>query len=160
MARGTVRPGTRSGHRATYRHGRHEPQPRPRHRRARSTRPALHNARQRLARYRHALDGGAGPAAVTGWITEAVEQERTVASDLQAATAAAPPQLSVDDVLATVAELGNLTGVLSTPEPSDRAQLYEALGVTATYDADTRNAVLQVALPRGAKNVSEGGLAA
>ena len=62
------------------------------------------------------------------------------------------------DVLdATVAELGNLSGVLSTAEPSDRSQLYEALGVTATYDADTRNAVLQVALPRSAKNVSEGG---
>ena len=125
---------------------------------AREARERLHNARQRLAQYRHALDGGADPATVTGWITDAAEQERTAASDLQTATAAAPPQLTVDDVLATVAELGNLTGVLSTAEPSDRAQLYEALGVTATYDADTRNAVLQVALPRSAKNVSEGGL--
>ena len=44
----------------------------------------------------------------------------------------------------------------STAEPSDRARLYEALGVTATYDADTRNAVLQVVVPRSAKNVSEG----
>jgi len=79
------------------------------------------------------------PPPVTGWNAEAAEQERPAASDLQAATAAVAPQLTVDDVLATVAELGNLTGVLSTAEPSDRAQLYEALGVTGTY-ADTRNA--------------------
>jgi hypothetical protein len=61
-------------------------------------------------------------------------------------------------VLATIAELGSLTGVLATADPNDRAQLYEALAVTATYDANARTAVLEVALPRSAKNVSEGGL--
>ena len=57
--------------------------------------------------------------------------------------------------LATIAEVGNLASVLKTADPSDRAQLYEALGVTATYDAGARKAVLEVALPRSAKQVSE-----
>ena len=70
------------------------------------------------------------------------------------AFAAAP--LTVDDVLATIEDLGSLAGVLSTAEPNDRAQLYEALGMAATYDANARTAVLEVALPRSANNVSEG----
>ncbi len=122
---------------------------------AREARERLNSARQRLAQYRHALDEGADAATVTGWITDAATQERTAASDLQAATADAPAPLTVDEVLATIAELGNLAGVLSTAEPADRSQLYEALGITATYDAAARTAVLEAALPRSAKNVSE-----
>jgi site-specific DNA recombinase len=125
---------------------------------AQDARERLQSARQRLAQYRRALDGGADPATVTQWITEAAELERAAASDLQAATATAPPRLTVDDVLATIEELGSLAGVLSTAEPNDRAQLYEALGVATTYDAKARTAVLEVALPRSANNVSEGGL--
>jgi len=105
------------------------------------------------------LDGATPAATVTQWITEAAEQERAAASDLHAATAAAPPRLTVDDVLATIEEMGSLAGVLSTSEPNDRAQLYEALGVAATHDANARTAVLELALPRSANNVSEGGLA-
>ena len=83
-------------------------------------------------------------------------QERAARADLQAITAAAPPRLSVDDVLATIAELGTVAGVLKTAEPGDRAELYEALGVTATYDPCARTAVLAVSVPRSARNVSEG----
>ena len=46
-----------------------------------------------------------------------------------------PSRLTVDDILATIAELGNLTGVLSTADPNDRAQLYEALGVKHVINA-------------------------
>lgn len=72
----------------------------------------------------------------------------------------APPPLDVDDVLAIVDRLGGLSGLLATAEPTDRAQLYEALGVTAAYNAGARTAKLEVALPRSANNVSEGGLEA
>jgi hypothetical protein len=43
---------------------------------------------------------------------------------------------------------------------SDRAQLYQALGVTATYDANIRTAVLEVAPPRSAKSMWRGDLSA
>jgi hypothetical protein len=64
-------------------------------------------ARQRLAKYGQALDGGADTATVTHadtatvtqWITEAAEQERAATSDLQAATGTVRPRLTVDDVL-------------------------------------------------------------
>ena len=64
-------------------------------------------------------------------------------------------RFDVDEVLATIEGLGSLTSVLAKAEPKDRAQLYETLGVTATYDAIARPAVLEVALPRSAHSVSE-----
>jgi site-specific DNA recombinase len=116
----------------------------------------LHEARQRLTRYRRALDDGADPTTVTAWITEAAEQERAARADLQRSTASAPVPLDADDVLATIERFGSLTSMLEHAEPKDRAQLYNTLGVTATYDAIARTAVLEVALPRSANNVSEG----
>jgi hypothetical protein len=41
-------------------------------------------------------------------------------------------------------------------EPTGRARFYEALGVTATYEASARTAQLEIELPRSAKSVSEG----
>ena len=38
----------------------------------------------------------------------------------------------------------------------DRAQFYEALGVTATYDSHAHQALLEVALPRSAKSCRRG----
>ena len=118
----------------------------------------LHAARHRLAQYRQALDDGADPTTLTAWITETAEQERAAQADLNNAVSSAPAPLDVDEVLATIEHFGSLTGLLATAQPTDRAQLYNALEVTATYHASVRTAVLQIALPRSANNVSEGGL--
>ena len=118
----------------------------------------LHAARHRLAQYRQALDDGADPTTLTAWITESAEQERAAQADLNNAASSAPAPLDIGEVLATIEHFGSLTGLLATAQPTDRAELYDALGVTATYDANARTAVLEVALPRSAKNVSEGGL--
>jgi site-specific DNA recombinase len=123
-----------------------------------AARRRLHDARQRLAQYRRALDGGADPATLTTWITEAADQERAAAAELDLARATAPPPLKLDDVLTIVNKLGGLAGVLSLASPADRARLYEALNVTASYDAAARTAQLTLEVPRGAKGVSEGGL--
>jgi hypothetical protein len=121
-----------------------------------SVRRRLQDARQRLAQYRRALDSGADPATVTEWITEAAEQERAAQADLRSATATAPKPLDPEDVLAVVERLGSMAGVLSAAEPTERARFYEALGVTATYEASARTAQLEIELPRSAKSVSEG----
>jgi hypothetical protein len=73
-----------------------------------------------------ALDEGADPATAAQRITEAAKKERTAVSDLQVATATAPAQFTVDDVLATIEKLGSLAGVLSTADPSDRRSFTEA----------------------------------
>ena len=51
-----------------------------------------------------------------------------------------------------------MPGLLQQADQDDRVALYAALGVSATYDPATRIAELAVAIPRSAKNVSEGGL--
>jgi hypothetical protein len=55
-----------------------------------------------------------------------------------------PAALRVEDVQALVAELGGLAPILERANPVDRAALYEAFGLAATYDATTQTAVLQV----------------
>jgi site-specific DNA recombinase len=119
---------------------------------------ALGEARQRRAQYRAALDRGADPATVTTWITEAATQERGALAELEHLAAAAPAPLTADEALAVVDRLGGMPGLLEHADQDDRAGLYAALGVSATYDPTTRSAELTVAIPRSAENVSEGGL--
>jgi hypothetical protein len=49
-----------------------------------------------------------------------------------------------------------MTGLLQHANQDDRADLYSALDVSAIYDPASRSAELTVAVPRSAKNVSEG----
>ena len=51
-----------------------------------------------------------------------------------------------------------LRNLLAGAADTDRARLYEAIGICATYDPGARIATLELAIPRSAKNVSEGGL--
>ena len=108
--------------------------------------------------YRATLDGGADPATVTAWITDAAAQERAALAELEHLATQAPAPLSADEAVAVVDWLGGMPGLLQQADQKDRAALYAALGVSATYDPATRSAELAVAIPRGAKNVSEGGL--
>jgi site-specific DNA recombinase len=115
-------------------------------------------ARQRLTQYRRALDQGADPATVTGWISEAAAEERSALAGLDALTSEAPSPMSVGHVLAVVERFGSMAAVLAEADQADRATFYEALGVTATYDPASRRAELAVEIPRSAECVSEGGL--
>jgi site-specific DNA recombinase len=119
---------------------------------------SLAEARRKLAQYRAALDGGADPATVTAWISQAATQERAARVELEDLASQAPAPLSADEALNVVDRLGGMPGLLQQAGPDDRAALYAALGVSATYDPTTRSAELTVAIPRSAKNVSEGGL--
>jgi len=121
-------------------------------------RERLVRARQQLGQYRRSLDDGADATTLTAWITDAAADERAAIAELDAATASAPPTLTIDGVLDVVANLGGMAGVLAAASPDDRARFYEALGVSARYDGTARAATLSIEIPRGAKGVSEGGL--
>ena len=104
----------------------------------------LGDAGRQLAQYRTTLDAGGDPVTISRWITEAAERERAARSELDAALRAGPPPLTVDDVETAVRELGGLVAILEQADATDRAELYEALGVGAKYDAATHTAVLEV----------------
>jgi hypothetical protein len=79
--------------------------------------------------------------------------------ELEHLASQAPEPLTGAEALAVVDQRGGVARLLQQSDQDDRAALYAALGVSATYDPSTRSAELAVAIPRSAKNVSEGGLA-
>ena len=118
-------------------------------------RRSIADAQRRLSQYRAALDGGADPATVTAWISDAATDERSAQAELDHLATQAPAPLTSDEALAVVDQVSGMPGLLEQADQSDRAALYAALGVSATYDPTIRRAELTVAIPRGAKNVSE-----
>ncbi len=85
---------------------------------------------------------------MTAWITDAAAQERAALAELEHLAAQTPAPLSVDEAVAVVDWLGGMPGLLQEADQHDRAALYAALGVSATYDPATRSAELAVAVPR------------
>ena len=67
-------------------------------------------------------------------------------------------QLAADEILAVVGEIGGLTKLLAGAADTDRAGLYEAIGICATYDPEARIATLEPQYQGAQKTVSEGGL--
>lgn len=108
----------------------------------------------RLAKYRTALDSGADPVVVAGWISE-VTGERLVA-EAQLATVNSET-VSEEDVRRLIEELGDMTLALAEATAQEKADIYSALGLSITYYPE-KHLVIAVARPGGQQNVSEGGL--
>ncbi len=92
----------------------------------------------RLGQYRKALDSGADPAVVAGWMSE-VQAERLRAE--HELVAAQPRAKSTDEqVRSFVRNLGDIAAVLADADLKLKSRLYEELGISVTYDATTRTA--------------------
>ncbi|MFF5219541.1 recombinase family protein [Micromonospora sp. NPDC000442] len=85
---------------------------------------------KKIARYRQALDEGASPAVVAGWIAEA-EQQR------DEALASRPAARESDAIDSMTAELGNIAAALEEADPEDKLDLYRSLRLILTYCAET-----------------------
>ena len=112
--------------------------------RAEAARRKLADCDDRLARYRAALDGGADPALVAGWLAE-VQADR-LASEKKLATLTSDNQTtprSPDEIRRLIESLGDVPKVLSGADPTDKARLYAALGLTITYDATKRRITVE-----------------
>jgi hypothetical protein len=99
--------------------------------------PSVADCDVKLDRYRAALDAGADPAVVAQWIAE-TQIERQRAQTRQQAEAAKPSavdlhQLTADDVLAMIEELGDMAVVLGEADPEHKLQVYRNLGLRLTY---------------------------
>jgi len=106
--------------------------------------PATQRARQtieesnaKLTRYRAALDAGADPAVVTGWIAQ-VQAEKTAAErDLREARESDAQQLTRDEVSSMVESLGDIASALAEAEPVEKTELYRSLQLCLTYHPTT-----------------------
>jgi site-specific DNA recombinase len=104
--------------------------------RAEAARRKLVDCDDRLGKYRAALDSGADPAVVAGWMAE-VQGERLQAEAELAVSAASQP-MSEEELRLLVQCLGDMTQVLAEADPRDKAQVYSELGISVTYDPDQR----------------------
>ena len=86
----------------------------------------------RLAKYRAALDADADPVVVAGWMAE-VQAER-LRAEREITLAQPAGQYTTEQIRELVAELGSITNALADADPKLKAQVYEDLGITVTYD--------------------------
>jgi site-specific DNA recombinase len=106
--------------------------------RRRAARDVLRSCDDRLAKYRAALDAGADPRVVTGWIAEVTAERQR--HEIELSRAEGPTRLSRTQVATLVDQLTSITELLKTADPRDRAEVYTQLGLRLTYD-DTKRLV-------------------
>lgn len=97
-----------------------------------AARRKLADCDDQLGKYRAALDSGADPVVVAGWMSE-VQAERLRAEAELASCASQAPR-SKAELRGMVASLGDMAQVLSEAEPEDKADLYREFGITVIYD--------------------------
>jgi hypothetical protein len=101
--------------------------------------PTLAECDAKLARYRTALEAGADPAVVAGWIAE-TQAERRLAEQCDNRTANVAEtrhRMSADEIIAIVEELGDMVTALRDAEPEHKLDVYRNLGLRLTYDPET-----------------------
>ncbi|MCM3885556.1 recombinase family protein [Frankia sp. R82] len=117
---------------------------------------------RKLTRHRAALEAGADPVIVTGWIAE-VQAERAAAIaalERQGRRTPARPRLTRPQIKSLIDGLGGLLKVLREADPADKAEIYRELGLKLTYDHETEMITAEAA-PRSSVcvvSVSEGGV--
>jgi site-specific DNA recombinase len=122
--------------------------------RAATVRQVLVDCDGRLARYREALEAGTDPAVVAEWISE-VQAERS-AAEKELWRRRPAPALTEDDIRAIVESLSDLVGVLEAAEPQKKAELYDSLGLSLTYEPSKRRVLVEADLG-GVRQVRVGG---
>jgi hypothetical protein len=95
----------------------------------------------RLAKYRAALDAGADPVVVAGWIAEVRRERQRAATLLKDATPA--PPLTKAEIKALVLGLADIANTLHTADPDKKAEVYAELGISIRYEPDERVIVAQ-----------------
>ncbi|MEV4656439.1 recombinase family protein [Micromonospora sp. NPDC049301] len=113
----------------------------------------------KLAQYRAALDAGADPALVTGWITQTQAERTRAEADLQTTQQTEPRRMSRSQIADLVRALGDIATVLRDADPDDKAEVYRQLGLRLTYQTETQTvrAAVDLSAHRGAMVCVRGG---
>jgi hypothetical protein len=109
----------------------------------RAARTRLADCDTKLAGYRAALDAGADPVVVTGWITETQNQRRKIQQQLATPRPAPTTTMTQEQITALVLQLGDITTALADADPTDRAEVYRQLGLRLTYHPEQHKVRVQ-----------------
>lgn len=88
----------------------------------------------KIVNYRAALDAGADPAVVSGWIVETRAERVAAEQRLGSMESLVSKRMSRAEIAALVSALGDIRKVISDADPADKAEVYRQLGLHATYD--------------------------
>ncbi|MGW5479172.1 recombinase family protein [Streptomyces sp. NPDC004008] len=109
-------------------------------------RKTVKECERRLARYQAALEAGADPAVVTQWINEAPADKETARKRLDAPPAAARKKetpLTADQIGEITESFGDIAQRIQTAAVEKIGPLYDALGITISYEHATRTATVR-----------------
>ncbi|WP_338702281.1 hypothetical protein V2W30_33250 [Streptomyces sp. Q6] len=100
-------------------------------------------ATKKIKQYRAALDSGADPTLVTGWITETTARKEAAQRKLAKIAGTAGRTFTEEEITKIVRELGQIGDLIHrTPVPG-KTKLYTNLGVTLRHNARTRAMTFQ-----------------
>jgi site-specific DNA recombinase len=108
------------------------------------SRAQLADCDTRLTRHRAALEAGADPKIVAGWIAEVEAERRHIQASLNQPTAKPAERMTKDQIADLVARLGDIITVLREADPADRAEVYQQLGLRLTYHPTEQKVRVQV----------------
>jgi site-specific DNA recombinase len=126
-----------------------------------AARREIAEADRKLARHRAALEAGADPAVVTGWIKDVQTAKAEAESRLRLAGPPPTPNLDRDQLAMMIRAMGDMVKVLADADRARKAKVYAGLGLRLTYyPVQSRVLISQASARRhiGDQFVSEGGL--
>lgn len=85
----------------------------------------------KLRQHRAALEAGADPTIVTGWMAET--QARRSAAESRMHAGPQRPRFSRDEIIRHLAAIGDVASALATSDPADKATMYGQLRLSLTY---------------------------
>ena len=102
----------------------------------------------KLARYRAALDAGAGPGVVATWIaqTQAERRRAEQASPQLRTPKDDPAQPTEAELTAIIDQLGDLTAALHEADADHKLEVYRNLGLRLTYNHQTQTVRAEIDL--------------
>jgi hypothetical protein len=105
---------------------------------------AVEECDRALGRHRAALEAGADPHLVTGWIAET--QARRAEAVVRAKPAARSQRMTKAEIGALAEQLSDLRKVLTDADPADKAEVYEHLGLQAMYHPGKQTVRVEISL--------------
>ncbi|MBE3200430.1 MULTISPECIES: recombinase family protein [Parafrankia] len=100
-------------------------------------RQTIEEVNAKLTRYRAALDAGADPVVVTGWIAQAQAEKTAAERELREANKNDTGKLTREEISEIVESLGDIASALAEAEPAEKADLYRSLQLRLTYHPTT-----------------------
>jgi site-specific DNA recombinase len=93
---------------------------------------------RKLGQYRAALDAGASPATVAGWIAETEAERARYEVGLRQVATATRHRMTEAEIKSIVSKLADIARVLSDADPDDKSEIFRQLGLKLTYHPGRR----------------------